>query len=64
MSNTRDITTSSRRLFWVGVIALVASVLTTWLRTESVQATLVFGSAAAVISVAIVWFVDWTRGRR
>ena len=54
MSNTRDITTSSRRLFWVGVIALVASVLTTWLRTESVQATLVFGSAAAVISVAIV----------
>ncbi len=64
MSNTRDLTTSSRRLIWVGVIALVASVLTTWLRTESVQATLAFGVAAAVISMAIVGFVDWTRGPR
>ena len=49
------------RLLWVGVIALTAAVITTWLRTESLPLTLGFGIASALISMAIVWFIDWTR---
>lgn len=54
---------SASQLVWVGVIAAVAAVLTTWLRTESLELTLLFGAASALISVAIVWLVDWTRHR-
>jgi hypothetical protein len=54
---------SVSQLVWVGVIAAVAAVLTTWLRTESLELTLLFAAASALISVAIVWFVNWTRHR-
>ena len=52
------------RLLWVGVIALTAAVITSWLRTESLPLTLGLGLASAVISMAIVWFIDWTRRPR
>jgi hypothetical protein len=52
------------RLLWVGVIALTAAIITTWLRTESLPLTLGFGIASAVISMAIIWFIDWTRRPR
>lgn len=55
---------NATRLLWVGVIALVASVIIAWFRTESLPVTLAFGIASAVISAAIVWFVDWTRRPR
>ena len=52
------------RLLWVGVIALTAAVITSWLRTESLPLTLGFGIASALISMAIMWFIDWTRRPR
>jgi nicotinamide riboside transporter PnuC len=52
-----------RRLLWVGIIAAVAGVLSAWLRMESLPIALVLGAAAAGLSIAIVWFVDWSRGR-
>lgn len=55
---------TASQLLWVGVIAAVAAVLTTWLRTESIELTLLFAAASALISVAIVWFVGWSRRRR
>jgi hypothetical protein len=64
MSNTRDARFSSTQLLWVGVIAFVAAVLTAWFRTESLAATLLMGGLSAAISVAIVWFVGWTRRAR
>jgi hypothetical protein len=60
MSHSHDTSQPSWRLVWVGVIALTAGVLTTWLRTESVPATLGLGFASAVISVALVWFIKRT----
>ena len=55
---------SASQLFWVGVIPFTAAVLTTWFRTESVAVTLLMGGASALISIAIVWFVGWTRRSR
>ena len=52
---------SASQLFWVGLIAVVAALPTAWFRTESIVLTLVMGAASALISVAIVWFVGWTR---
>ena len=64
MTHRDHSTFRSQRLLWVGVIALAAAVITTWLRTESLPLTLGLGLASAVISVGIVWFIDWTGGRR
>jgi hypothetical protein len=58
MYNTRF---SPSQLFWVGLIALVAATPTAWFRTESISVSLLLGLASAIISVAIVWFVGWTR---
>jgi hypothetical protein len=64
MAYPRDTQFSASQLFWVGVIALVAALLTGWFSTESIGLTLVLSLASAVISVAIVWFVGWTRRPR
>ncbi len=64
MTQSHQTRFSASQLFWVGVIAFTAAVLTTWLRTESALPTLVFGLASALISVAIVWFVDRVRPPR
>ncbi len=64
MSNSRDAQFPPTQLLWVGVIAFVAAVLTTWFRTEAVGPTLLLGALSAVISIAIVWFVGWTRRAR
>ena len=49
------------QLFWVGVIAAVAAILTGWLRTESIPATLLIAAASTAISVAIAWFYGRVR---
>ena len=64
MTHRQNASFGTSRLLWVGVIALAAALVTTWLRTESLPLTLGFGLASVVISVAIVWFVDVTSGRR
>ncbi|HJP70389.1 MAG TPA: hypothetical protein VJ975_01575 [Candidatus Limnocylindria bacterium] len=61
MTHSRNARFSASQLFWVGIIALVAALGAGWFRTESVLLTVVLALASAVISVAIVWFVDWTR---
>ena len=50
------------RLLWVGAIAAIAGITSAWLRMESVPIALVLGAASAGLSIAIVWFVDWSRG--
>jgi membrane protein implicated in regulation of membrane protease activity len=45
------------RLVWVGVIAFVAAVLSR-LWTESLLGAVLIGVLAAVISIAVVWFID------
>ena len=55
-----DTSFTTMRLFWVGVIALIAGILTTWLRTESLPMAVGLGAAAAVISMGIIWFVGRT----
>jgi hypothetical protein len=52
---------TAAQLLWVAVIAAVASLLTGWFRWESLPIALAFALASAVISVAIVWFVDRVR---
>lgn len=64
MPNSHDTQFSATQLLWVGVIALVAAVLTTWFRTESITLTLLMGALSAAISVVIVGFVGWTRRSR
>ena len=64
MTHRHHSTFRTQRLLWVGVIALTAAVITTWLRTESLPLTLGLGLASAAISMAIVLFVDRTSGRR
>ena len=64
MTHSHDAGFTASQLFWVGIIALVAAVITAWFRTESIALTLLFGVASAVISAAIVWFVGWTRRAR
>lgn len=64
MAYSRNTQFSATQLLWVGVIALVAALLTGWFRTESVGLTLLLSALSALISVAIVWFVGWTRRPR
>ena len=61
MSDLNNARFSASQLFWVGIIALVAGTPTAWFRTESIPVSLLMGLASAMISVAIVWFVGWTR---
>jgi len=64
MTHSRDTQFSTTQLFWVGVIALIPGVVAAWFRTESIAATVLMGALSAVISVAIVWFIGWTRRAR
>ena len=50
--------------FRVGVIAFTAAILTGWFSTDSVLVSLGLAAASALISVAVVWFVGWTRRPR
>lgn len=59
MAHFTDTRSAIGRLLWVGVIAFAAAVLIR-LWTESLLAAVLTGLLAAVISIAIVWFVGWT----
>jgi ABC-type Fe3+ transport system permease subunit len=61
MTHSRNARFSASQLFWVGIIALVAGTPAAWFRTQSISVSLLMGLASAIISVAIVWFVGWTR---
>jgi len=58
MAYSADTRSAMGRLLWVGVIAFVAAVLIR-LWTESLLAAVLLGLLAAVISMAVVWFVGW-----
>jgi hypothetical protein len=64
MAHSGDTQFSATQLLWVGVIALVPGLLITWFRTESIALTLFMATLSAVISVAVVWFIGWTRRAR
>ncbi len=55
---------SASQLLWVGAIAFTAAILTGWFSTDSVVVSLGLAAASALISVAVVWFVGWTRRPR
>jgi hypothetical protein len=59
MTQSNDRRRQAMRLLWVGVIAFVAAVLIRiW--TESLAAAVLIGLVAAVVSIAVVWFVGRT----
>jgi len=63
MAHSADTRSAMGRLLWVGVIAFVAAVLIR-LWTESLLAAVLLGLLAAVISMAVVWFVGWRNRSR
>jgi len=63
MAYSADTRSAMGRLLWVGVIAFVAAVLIR-LWTESLLAAVLLGLLAAVISMAVVWFVGWRNRSR
>jgi hypothetical protein len=64
MTHWHQIQFSASQLLWVGVIAFTAAILTGWFSTDSVVVSLGLAAASALISVAVVWFVGWTRRPR
>ena len=58
MAHSAETRSAMGRLLWVGVIAFVAAVLIR-LWTESLLAAVLLGLLAAVVSMAVVWFVGW-----
>jgi hypothetical protein len=61
MTRSHDTKFAPSHLLWVGVIAFVAAFLIWWFNTESLAQTALMGTLSAAISIAIVWFVGWTR---